>query len=458
MADNSNQNPILAEDEILIRDENGEFKILKGDSLLSLANHEEARANQGVTIEGLISKIIRESGLVLKNNLEKRLEEIVIARLKDIRDDNETRLILANKIPLGGLELNESEANKLIEVIKNQSKKGEVIDLLQNTSAAKVFTVATAPEAPVIRPVSKQQTPKRTMDFYPEDEDEIVKIKQQMGPAIKLDSKNKINEIIKNLIFKFNLSFANADTKSRLEKAILSRLKDIRDELETRETLVRKMEEGGVGLGDAEADKIIMELRNIRNKISKPLSTNDVSHVGGARQPVRLPSPQIVSRDQNVSKPAPRMIAPPHPAIVKSTPKKESTPLPQMRRPTEDDSAKKQVVDVRFIPKLFGPTQELAALTLIDFRRLSKDPKIAIQKIIDKINLLEEESFRQKIDGIRSWQMSEVYKLYSNIGKMSLIQEKPIKQVMDEMMKQGKPALTDAEFGAIMELNKMLRF
>jgi hypothetical protein len=457
MPNQNDNNLILAEDEILIRDLNGEFKVLKGDSLVSLKDLEEVRSDQGLTIEGLISKIIRESGVVLKNNLRKRLEEIVILRLKDVRDDNETRLILANKILLGGLELNEIETDKLIEVIKYLFKEDEVINLLKNISAARVVPVAARPEASVIRPVSKQQTPKRTMDFFPEDEDEIAKIKQQMGPDGKLDSKNKINEITKNLISKFNLSFANTDTKSRLEKAILSRLKDIRDELETRETLMRKIEEGGVGLGNAEADKIIMELRNIRNQILKPLSTNDVSRAKGVRQPVRLP-PQVVSRDQNVPEPTPRMIAPPPPALIKSTPPKESTPLPQMRRPIEDDSAKKQVVDVRFAPKLFGPTQELAALTLVDFRRLSKDPKVAIQKIIDKINLLEEESFRQKIDGIRSWQASEVYRLYSNIGETSLRQERPIKQIIDEMTKQGKSALTEAEFGAIMELNRKLRF
>lgn len=455
MVNNSNQNSILAEDEILIRDENGEFKVLKGDSLYSLESRGENPPAEDLTIESLIAGIIKESGLILENNLKKRLEEIIISRLKGVRDDIETKLVLQSKIQEGGLGLIEKQINSLLKVIKNELVKKEVVKLLGKVATPTVLESQAQP--PAIKPVEKSAARKRTMDFYSEDEEEITKIKQQMNTGGKAESKIKINEIVQSLISKLNLSLVSEDIRSRLEKAVDSRLRDIRDELETGEMLTRKISDGGLGLSNEQSDQIIKELRGARGSTDKPTTTKDISQIRGARQPVKLRPIQAVSTDSKITQP-PQMIAPPPPAIIKSAPVKEPNILPQMKRPVDDNTAKKQVVDVKFSSKLFGPTEELAALSLIDFRRLSKDPKTAIQKIIDKISLLEEESFRKRIDGIRSWQMSEVYKLYSNIGEISLRQEKPIKQVIEDFEKQGKPVLTEAEFDAIMELNKTLRF
>ena len=105
-----------------------------------------------------------------------------------------------------------------------------------------------------------------------------------------------------------------------------------------------------------------------------------------------------------------------------------------------------------------GPVEELRSLNLIDFRRLSNNPRQAIAMINEKINLLEQESFGQRLAGIKAWRESDLYRLYLEIGRQSLQQGRLVKEIVGERIKNSQPALTEGEFEAIMDLNKNLRF
>jgi hypothetical protein len=116
------------------------------------------------------------------------------------------------------------------------------------------------------------------------------------------------------------------------------------------------------------------------------------------------------------------------------------------------------VSDVKAAPtKLVGPVDELRTISLRDFRHLSKDPSEATLKIKDKIDLLENQSFGHKTDGIVAWRESPVNKLYLEILRRSL-EGKPVPDVIGEMEGGGEDYLSKAEFDAIMALNRNLRF
>jgi hypothetical protein len=321
-------------------------------------------------------------------------------------------------------------------------KGGKIVPLkeeIKEEKKAKTPSVAPPPPPPKPKPV---------FDFYPEDEEEVRKIKKEMAGLGPVEIA-KIDEIAGDLIKNFNLPIVDELLKSRFKKIIVSRLKDIRDSLETRDILQKKREEGGLGLNKDQADQIIKELNKLVGVIIKPATTRDIREARGARQPVRLsPMPAL-------------KIAPPPPALVgpqatKPIQPPSSPPLPQIKK--IEESKKPQMVDVKFTPKLVGPVEEIERLNLVDFRRLSRDPKVAGQKIIDKISLLEEESFPKRIIGIKAWQTSEVYKIYLEIGEEGIKQGRPIRSIIQERQNQNKPTLTEAEFLAIMELNKNLKF
>ncbi|MDP2655994.1 MAG: hypothetical protein Q8P11_00295 [bacterium] len=116
------------------------------------------------------------------------------------------------------------------------------------------------------------------------------------------------------------------------------------------------------------------------------------------------------------------------------------------------------LTDVKVPPRLMDPVDELRAFTLKDFRRLSNDPQAATKRIYQKIKLLEKDSASKKVAGINAWKQSEVHSLYTTIGQESFGSGKGIAETIATRTTQGKSALSEAEFDALMELNEMLRF
>lgn len=123
-----------------------------------------------------------------------------------------------------------------------------------------------------------------------------------------------------------------------------------------------------------------------------------------------------------------------------------------------DSIGKKKMEDVKYIPKIMNPIDELHYMDLVNFRRLAKDPYKIITKIKEKISLLEEEKYSKRLEGIKGWRQSPVNKLYLQIGQQSISKNKPIGDIIEERKNANQDYLTSEEFKAIMDLNKSLRF
>ncbi|MEK7167664.1 MAG: hypothetical protein AAB791_01535, partial [Patescibacteria group bacterium] len=120
--------------------------------------------------------------------------------------------------------------------------------------------------------------------------------------------------------------------------------------------------------------------------------------------------------------------------------------------------SKPSLDDVKFVKKLVGPIEELSGMTLIDFRRLGDKPMEAIIKVKEKINLLEKDSYKKRIEGIEAWHKSEVNRFYRLLGQTSLTEGKNVEELISERLQAQKPTLSLAEFDAVMELNRDLRY
>lgn len=119
-----------------------------------------------------------------------------------------------------------------------------------------------------------------------------------------------------------------------------------------------------------------------------------------------------------------------------------------------------QIVQGNELPKsmVMGPVDELKSITLADFRKMADSPEDAAEKILEKISYLEDESLIKRAEGIKAWKQSEIYKLYLQIGNLSLAQKKPVERVIFELREAGQPYLTPIEFQAIADLNNRLSY
>lgn len=106
---------------------------------------------------------------------------------------------------------------------------------------------------------------------------------------------------------------------------------------------------------------------------------------------------------------------------------------------------------------LLDPVEEIEETKMVDFRRLSEDPAKAAEKILQKIDLLKEDSILIKLKGIKAWQKSEVYQLYIDIGYEIILKGQPLEDVIRERKEKGIPCMTKEEYYAVVDFNSRLK-
>lgn len=109
-------------------------------------------------------------------------------------------------------------------------------------------------------------------------------------------------------------------------------------------------------------------------------------------------------------------------------------------------------------PKLMGLTGELSELSLTEFRRMAKTPDEAVQKILQKIETLGQESFERRVEGVRAFQGSPLQGSYMALVAESFRIGKPVATLADEKRAKGENTLSPQEISAILSLNSKLHF
>ena len=272
------------------------------------------------------------------------------------------------------------------------------------------------------------------------------------------------------------------DLRRRFRTVAVLYFRDLRDELETVSKLTMPVTAGGMGLSDADAERVMAGLRERNAAFQKEAAVRQAEEKAkfaaeaaarqeneateqASREKKQLDSVysritnKILRHEAPPPKP-PRVIpvvagtpaaSPAAPAPVPATPANlptASSPAPAVRP---------VFTDVVAPPKLIGPVEELRRLTVADFRRLSKDPREACLKVRDKIDLLADQAFELKTQGIKAWQESAVNKLYLEILRLSL-EGTPVADIIAKREHDGDPTLSKIEFDAIMDHNRKLRF
>lgn len=312
-------------------------------------------------------------------------------------------------------------------------------------------------------------------------------------PPPKIDIDKEVDHVINDAGIKFN----DKEIEKRFRNIVRSGLKKVRNLVQTKEAFLSPMTAGGMGFDPQAADRVIGIIRNhskhleekvfkesydtfseLQSEMSQLLKKGQVAASADSEQlkeesrPVPDFAPffqsdkslieKVKEKDQEqlqVQEEESSVIAPAAPPTVEQEPEKSFSPTPIMERPIVSDIPNKpKIEDIRFQPKLTGPIEEIRSMTLVDFRRLATDPRQAIEKIIAKINLLEEESFTKKTQAVKAWKESAVNRMYMDLGDQSMEKGKSISEIINAKTAAGEETLTNNEVEAIIELNQRLRY
>jgi len=359
-----------------------------------------------IDLDVTVREIIGSLGLGLNEVLSNRLKNNFIFWLKGVRDANELKDSLMKSEKIGGLSLSSEQADKLI--LNFTAKRSEWQKLGVDLSALLGEVEKTEP-AKIEAKTDIGPKPEVSLGLPKEIKEEEIDVraralKIQRGPEKPTGPDITIDQLLE-------------------EKGIayqdLAKKEEIKRQLGDRERIVPK-----------EESPLVQEIE----KKEEFLESKE-----------EIPPP---ARPEPEAWPEPRQ-------AVQSEPVQPQTRF-EVKQPMINKSlsvTRPKVEDVKFSAQLYGPIDELAALKIEDFRRLSKNPDEAARKILGKIQILEEESMVKRNEGVQALRRSPLYKAYAQIMNTAIKQGQSFNQIIE-----ANPVITLAEFKAIMDLNKSLKF
>lgn len=276
---------------------------------------------------------------------------------------------------------------------------------------------------------------------------------------------NQVEKIVKQLDFT-----VAPDNQNRLRSIIQLRLKDIRDRAQTKETLLRPILQGGLGLLSNQAEQVLRLTDQLTGDGPKPLPRRNDQDVVPAKKDLMIEPEEL-----------PKVYHEP-PVPAKSTPFNnfkhsqakikpfESAPLrPSDQTNGERLDSKEPGLKLGSRPNVrpvmrditpvikqdeevgVGPIQEIQLMSLVDWRRLSANPLEAANRLKQKFQNLKDESYLLYLDGLKAWRQSPLFNSYMTAIEDSLVARKPLSAVTID-----KNKIQLAEINALVNMEKEL--
>jgi hypothetical protein len=308
---------------------------------------------------------------------------------------------------------------------------------------------------------------------------------------IKTLDSSAIETIADQAVISASGMFSSSGQKERARAVLKSYLKGIRMRLEAKLALGKSFETGGAGMDEQNCDELLKMADEAKKnpparKVDALRALDKIINEGARDIPYDIKSAikereeedklkaesnklkveREITKSQSVETPGTIKVSISSDGItgVRKNVEQAENPEPAPDaisakiRVQTDSGRKKRMDDVMFTPKVMGPIDELRYMDLVTFRRLNPDPVKATVKIKEKIELLGQDQYAKRIEGIKAWRLSPVNKLYSMIGNESITGGKSVEKIIEDLRLKGAEYLAAKEFDAIMDLNKGLRF
>lgn len=414
---------------ILVKSQDGTFKVLKNGVLEDVVTSGNASPQSNSSVQNVQNNSISSTGTILtdtgsRNNEDEEIDTYNEPALqqrglevKKLIREMANKVLLDSGVTISDTKKNEACINLLVIGLKGIRNMVDMKKILTDT--------------------------KQGFSFL---EEEALKILHSLKKyQLELSDKQLLVERV----------FSNGGNHNEESSVIVGKKNNERD---TTMNGLKKVRETYMA-ADYNATSSI---KNLSKSIDKSVKTSEIKSV----EKMNLSSKKDVKTWQTSEKSDARVghnvvhLAPPaNPVLIKT--KSDGLSMVDVVNPDQaragygGSADRPNMVDAR-VSRLIGPIEELQYMTTIDFRRLAEDVLQRGDKILEKIRLLEERSYIDKIKGMQAWQSSDVYSLYVELAHESLTQGKPLENIIDERKRQHKEYLSKDEFFEILNLNQKL--
>ncbi len=265
-------------------------------------------------------------------------------------------------------------------------------------------------------------------------------------PSIPHGRDGVLDEVINDLSFTIN-----EDLHPRLRSLIQSRLKGIRKDEQIVGYAKKGTDQGGLGLGDEQSEELlnaILDALHLEHSApeSKPLPhlTDNSRSATVDKVPLAEPIKKVPQKKKIIStqpKPAGKPVM--HDVRPPIAPK-----VPTYKPPSVEEKAKEAKVES------IGPVDEMKMFTITDLHRLGSTPAEQEKVLKQKFDILKQESFFLYINAVTAWFQSPIYKMYSDVLKESINQQKTMAEITGKHKSDGISIL---DVMTVVEINKHIK-
>jgi hypothetical protein len=386
-----------------------------------------ARVARQQDVTALIEQVITRSRARFRSeDWERRFRDAVESRLRDVRDRRETLSLLLRTVSKGGLGIPAEKAARLSVLIE------EVGD--SRGKSEKPLATSTPPVAR--HKVSPSPSPVTPVIPLPKSWERQVVPQSTPSKRVVPSSSSPVKIV--------------ASPPSTHERPSVPAA-----------PVVVPPPPPIVGLKTEIAKpRVVAKSRMVESSRVEPrkAAEREKKGVSGPATPTVLPEKQtaearaIVMPQRVASRHPTQPTAPQRDTMVKAPPTKSQA------GPAASGTARKKIHDIRSVaPRLVGPVEELQRIALADFRKIAKTPEEAAQRIVQKLDVLGEESYTKRAAGIRALRESPLMRSYTSLLNAALTSQTSVAKLLQS--RQDEPGgMSKDEFDAIGIMNDQARF
>lgn len=290
------------------------------------------------------------------------------------------------------------------------------------------------------------QPPKARSYFYfdAEDEKELEQFKKHpaVGMGVSKDYLEEIDKAADRVIASSLVRLTDDTARRRLQSMLVTFFRDIRDSANTKELLARPAALAGMGFDAVIIERVMALAKEEYGKLhggSQVKESEMPSQSSSLQAPAAYPAEVIAGKqeEQDESSGAPATV--------------------RRERPRALDTGRPKISEVKAPSRLVGPIEEIERTTLTDLRRFSQSHRQFIDRMIERLKLLEDESYDKRVAGISAWRKSPLFQQYLETIKTALDHNENIPQMVGSINETESGNMSLREWQTINRLNRELR-
>lgn len=280
------------------------------------------------------------------------------------------------------------------------------------------------------------------------------------GARSPRDTSSELEKGIEDAWQLIALTTLDAYLQRRLRTIISTRFRDVRNALQTKDMLSRDRKLGGLGLQTSEADRVAAVIEQVYAEHHTRFFDEERRAIEMAAQEQKT---KMETRRKEESEEHAKWFQQKSQQLNPSAALKEQMArafagAPAGSADVATKSTEKNVDAIAAPQRLIGLTEEIGNMTWAIFRRMSKDPAQASERILQQLNTLKQESFEQWTGGVAAWRASPIQQSYLKLVAQSFAAGKPVAEMVEENRSADASLPSGAEIAALIALNAKITY